>query len=51
MLTSYMIIYTEFIIKKEEKKRNAAVFYCGVSYLGRMREKEKSKVTADPAAG
>jgi len=46
-----MIIYTEFIIKKEEKKRNAAVFYCGVSYLGRMKEKEKSKVTADPAAG
>lgn len=36
-----MIIYTEFIIKKEEKKRNAAVFYCGVSYLGRMRERKE----------
>ena len=38
-----MIIYTEFIIKKEEKKRNAAVKYCGVSYLGLFREDERER--------
>ena len=37
-----MIIYTEFIIKKEEKKRNAAVFLLR-RFLFREDERERKE--------